>query len=141
MFNIIRSKLDIYRLEGVLPPPGGRLRRARLIWICGVSCSLTINGVPLCRKYSLQNMTIPKLPISKPWTLIFQTLSGRKYSVQICIPQNGEFYRWEFYNDGFGGCKWCLIYNIMDTILQYPYHTMVWWRRTGEYYGVVALFL
>jgi len=25
------------------------------------------------------------------------------------IPQNGEFYRLEFYNDGFGGCKSVLI--------------------------------
>lgn len=51
-------------------------------------------------------MTILKLLVSKPRTPIFQRLSGQKYSLQNCIPQNGEFYRLEFYIDDFGGCKW-----------------------------------
>jgi hypothetical protein len=52
-------------------------------------------------------MTIPKLQVSKPWSLIFQRLSGQKYSVQNCIPQKWEIYRLGFYIDDFGGCKWC----------------------------------
>ena len=40
-------------------------------------------GIPLLRqKYSVQNMTNPNLPISKPVRLTFQSLSVKKYSVQ-----------------------------------------------------------
>ena len=35
------------------------------------------------QKYSVQNMTIPKLLVSKPRSLIFQRLSSQKYSVWI----------------------------------------------------------
>ena len=36
----------------------------------------------LSQKYSVQNMTNPKLPISKLGRLTFQSLSVKKYSVQ-----------------------------------------------------------
>ena len=92
------------------------------------------------RKYSVQKHENPKVPVPKPWTLIFQRLFSQKYSVQNCIPQNGEIYRLGFYNDGFGGCKWCFGGGLaLLTDLCLDYDTMVWYVCWLIFYGVVSL--
>lgn len=89
-------------------------------------------GIDSVGKYSVKNMTIPKLPISKPWMSYFQTLSVKKYSVQ-----NWIFIDWKVAytppEEGVGasGGSGCF-----GTCIVYPYD--IWYdiMNTLKMYGV-----